>query len=108
MFIHTYLCSVHRVVALVTQRGMSHAQMAVSNRPMNAPNRDPSNISSVKTNSIVDGAMASGKIVPVLVIRRDVLHAGTDTKIKQPQIAPMKIGRFHANAVMRHLIVSSD
>lgn len=72
MFIHTYLCSVHRVVDLVTQRGMSHAQMDVSNRLMNAPNRDPSNISSAKTNSIVDGAMASGKIVPVLDTRRDV------------------------------------
>lgn len=106
MFIHAYLCSALRVVARVIQQGMSHVQMAVPNRLMNAPNRDPSNISSVKTKVIVDGVSASGKIALVPVTRSEESRAGMVIKIKQHRIVPTKIGQFHANAVMRHQIVS--
>lgn len=102
----THLCSARRVAALVTQLGMSHAQMAASNRPTNAPNRDPSNTSSVKTKVIVAGATASGKIAHAPGTRRDASHAGMGTRTRQPLIAPTTIDRFHANAVTRRQIVS--
>jgi hypothetical protein len=108
LFIHPlcmHSCSVHRVVARVTQQGMSHAQMDVSNLSTNAPNRDQLSISSVKTKVIADGALASGRTAHVLVIKRDASLAGMGIKIRRPTIVPMKINQFQGSVAMRHQIV---
>lgn len=92
-------------MALVTQREMSHAQMAVSNHPMNVPSHVPSNINNVKIKIIADGAMESGRIALVREIKSDASHAGMGIRTKQPTIAPKKISQFHVSVVMHHRIV---
>lgn len=79
--------------------------MDVSNHSTNALNRDQLNISSVKIKVIADGALASGRIVHVPVIKRDASLAGMDIRIKQPTIVRMMINQFHAKDVTRHQIV---
>ncbi len=93
-------------MARAIQLEMSHAQMDVSNRQMNAPNRVPLNISSVKTKVTADGAMVNGKIVHVLGTKKGELHAGTDTKIRRHQTVPTKIDRSRDRGAMLHQIVS--
>lgn len=94
-------------MAQVTQRGMSHAQMDVSNLPMNAPSHVLLNTNNAKIRVIADGVLVSGRIALVPAIRRDVSHAGMVIKIRQQTTVPMKTSPFHVNAVMHHQIVSN-
>lgn len=93
-------------MALVTQQEMSHAQMDVSNRPMNAPSHVLLNTNNAKIRVIADGDLVSGRIALALAIKRDASHAGMVIKIRLPTTVPMKTSPFHDNAVMHHQIVS--
>lgn len=98
--------SARAVAELAIQQETSLAQMATSNRLVNAPIRDLLSTDNVRTKTIVDGRTESGRTARVLDIKSAASLAGTATKTLQPIIAPMMISRAHVNDAQRHQTVS--